>query len=75
LYDNQAYQNQVDSLGNNFGVADSFGNANPLNSNVYQVYFNPAKGAAVPKLAEESWLNQNGQVLVIKPNDGSLLKN
>jgi hypothetical protein len=29
----------------------------------------------IQKEAEMTWLDQNGETLVIKPNDGSLLRN
>jgi hypothetical protein len=74
LYDEESYTGQTPpTTPPNF---DAFNN----DSVNYGHYFIPADGVTVPpfsdlKYYEQNWLDQNGEVLVIKPNDGSLLRN
>jgi|GEM_PF-5258833 len=79
LFDQDTYNSQVDpSTGNSFASADSSTKSNAMNTSVYAATSSsPFILAANPldKNAEAIWLSSNGEMLVIKPNDGSLLKN
>jgi prepilin-type N-terminal cleavage/methylation domain-containing protein len=88
LYDSVAYGSQVNATdGKSFSDVDSITSGSPNNvfdSYTYSSYFglptapktvNPNQPAASDKLAEQNWLDQNGEMLVVKPNDGSLLRN
>lgn len=70
VYDEAAYLGQTASDGTSFADGNS-------NSVTYYPYFTSTTAAPTPtaKYAEQLWLQQNGQVYVIKPNDGSLLRN
>jgi prepilin-type N-terminal cleavage/methylation domain-containing protein len=76
LYDDEAYEGQVDSSsGFTFNYIDA-SISNPMSSITYANYFlPPTPPSNAEKTAEQNWLDANGQILVIKPNDGSLLKN
>jgi type II secretory pathway pseudopilin PulG len=70
LYDQVAYLNQtVPSSG------DKFADNNSASANYYGYFASPSPVSGVDKAAEAAWLQTNGEVLVIRPNDGSLLRN
>jgi len=80
VYDQDAYNAQIDpATGKSF--ADSDRGTNPADSISYAQYFAAYMGAsaaapmASTKLLEQQWLDQNGVIFVVKPNDGSLLRN
>jgi hypothetical protein len=81
LYDEESYLNQVDQTN-----GDPFSDDNN-NTVTFGAAFTPQWPSNMPtgnqtignlksdKLAEQNWLDQNGEVFVIRPNDGSLLRN
>jgi hypothetical protein len=81
LYDDDAYRSQVDP-NSQMSFAQIDDTTNSFDSTYYGMatpsYFAAAQYAyptAAQKVAEMNWLDQNGETLVIKPNDGSLLRN
>jgi len=74
LYDDDAYRSQVDpTSGSSFAQNDDA--TNNFDTYVYASSFTNLAPAMTAKIAEMTWLDQNGETLVIKPNDGSLLRN
>jgi hypothetical protein len=72
LYDEDSYVGQTAAA-----TSDPFSD-DDSNSYNYGNYFPATAPPANPladKAVEQNWLDQNGEVLVIKPNDGSLLRN
>jgi prepilin-type N-terminal cleavage/methylation domain-containing protein len=72
LYDEESYLSQPTSPGS---PQSNFSDAN-YNTQAYSTFY--VGGILLPltdKWLEQTWLSQNGETLVIKPNDGSLLRN
>jgi prepilin-type N-terminal cleavage/methylation domain-containing protein len=86
LYDDDSYRSQVEpTSGQSFAQIDDQGNSfdTTFYNSVSPSYFAnltsnnlpPVFPTYIQKEAEMTWLDQNGETLVIKPNDGSLLRN
>jgi len=86
LYDSVAYGQQVNpnsgksfadvdntSTNNIFDSISTYGYGGPSGYFINKGF--PSNSATGDKLAEQTWLDANGEMLVVKPNDGSLLRN
>jgi type II secretory pathway pseudopilin PulG len=76
VYDDDTYKSQTDPNNNSITFGEHDRTTNLADSISYASYFQGSGPVNVStKTAEQTWLAQNGQILVIKPNDGSLLRN